>query len=148
MAKIQSQILVKKGREEIFNLLKDMERFPEFMRDVKSLHILEHVDNKLITKWQIEIENTAITWKEEDVFDDKNYTLKFHMLEGDYQEYQGSWRLEPHSGTTRIKIDAVFDWGIPVLERFVANVLERKARLAFEGMLKSIKKRLEVDLHR
>lgn len=143
MPKIESHIIIKKPREEVFKLLKDMEHFSEFMRDVKSLKILEQNENKLITQWQIEIEKTAINWKEEDIFDDKAYTLKFRMLEGDYEEYQGTWQLLPHFGATLLKISAVFDWGIPVLEMFVGDVLEKKAQLAFKGMLKSIKKRLE-----
>ena len=47
---------------------------------------------------------------------------------------------------TRVAINADFDWGIPVLEKYVSKVLALKARVAFEGMLKALKKEAEKSI--
>lgn len=144
MPKIKVSVKIKGPKEKIYKFIKDLERFPSFMRDVKSIKIIKHLNNGLITNWEIDVEGAPLRWKEEDYFDDKNYVIRFVMLEGDYQAYYGSWSISGvNPNNTRLTLEANFDWGIPVLEKYVGKTLEKKARRNLLGMLQAIKKEVE-----
>ena len=90
MPKITVCVTIKKPKDEVYNVIKDMEDFPRFMRNIKTLKIIKHLEaNKVITAWDIEIEGAPISWKEEDCFDDLGQEIRFNMLEGNYKGYEG-----------------------------------------------------------
>jgi len=135
---------IKSSRESIFKEIKDAEGFSEFMKFVKNVKILSVQDNRVISLWQLEIDDAPINWRQEDLIDDLNFEIKFRMLEGDYQHYEGKLSVEnAEEGFSRVIIMAQFDWGLPILEEYVKNILKRKARLALGGMLKALKNKLE-----
>lgn len=143
MPRIEVSTKIKDSATSVYNTIKNMENFPNFMRDVKSLKIIKNLPDKIITAWEIEIDGAPVKWKEEDIFDDKKLELSFNALEGDYKEYQGKWKIIPGHNHTKLTIEADFDWGIPVLEKYVGKALEKKAHLALLGMLQAIKNKLE-----
>lgn len=143
MPHIEVSIIIKGASSKVYNTLKSMENFPNFMRDVKSLKIIKNFPDQIITAWEIEIEGAPVKWKEEDIFDDEKLELNFNAIEGDYKEYRGKWKIIPQHSHTKLTIEANFDWGIPVLEKYVGKTLEKRARLALLGMLKAIKNKVE-----
>jgi len=125
-----------------------MEKFPNFMRDVKSLRIVKRVnEGHFITLWEIEIDGAPVNWKEEVFFDEVNAQIRFHMMEGNYKKYQGAWLMQNHRHNTRLSLEVEFDWGIPILEKYVGKALESKARRALRGMLQAIKKEAENSIN-
>lgn len=143
MPTIKVSTIIKRNKQRVYNLLKDIHRFPTFMRNIKKLDIIERDKNKLISSWEVEIDGVNILWKEEDNFNDKEMSLKFKMIEGDYKSYKGEWQLEDMPKGTKVSILADFDWGMPVFEKLVGDILEKKARKALRGMLHAITKELE-----
>ena len=143
MTKIETEIVIKKTKEAIMSLFKDIEKFPEFMKFVKEIKLIENSDSRVLSKWNIDLAGAQVNWKQEDIFDEDRSKIKFRMIQGDFKSYEGEWRLNSIPGGTRVCLKATFDWGIPVLEPHVKNTLERKAKIALLGMLKAIKKRSE-----
>jgi ribosome-associated toxin RatA of RatAB toxin-antitoxin module len=144
MPKIEVSVKIRGPRDKVYKIIKDMENFPHFMREVKNLKIIKRMDNALVTAWEIEVDGAPVNWKEEDYFDDANYQVRFNMLEGNYEEYQGRWLLQDISRNhTRLTLEADFDWGIPILEKHVSKALEDKARRSLLGMIQAIKKKAE-----
>jgi len=135
---------IKRPRLEVYKAIKNMESFPEFMRDIKSLNVIKRLnENRIITSWETEIDGAPVSWKEEDIFDDANFEVKFNMVEGYYKAYQGLWSVKSTSEGTQLNIRVEFDWGIPVLEKHVGKALENKARRSLRGMIQAIRKKLE-----
>lgn len=144
MSTIEVSVKIKGPKDRVYKAIKDMESFPNFMRDVKTLKIIKRFsENRIITAWETEIDGAPVNWKEEDLFDDANCQLKFNMLEGSYYEYQGYWIIQDFHNRTRLTIKADFDWGIPVLEKYVGKTLEDKARRGLLGMIQAIKNKVE-----
>ena len=141
---IEASVTIKGSKSEVYKVLKNMEDFPNFMRDVKSLNIIKRLgDDRIVTAWETEIDGAPVHWKEEDYFDLANYQVKFNMLEGNYNEYQGYWSIQPSHNSVKLSIKLEVDWGIPVLEKYVGKVLESKARRGLLGMLYAIKNKVE-----
>jgi len=144
MPKIEVSVKIRGPRDKVYKIIKDMENFPHFMREVKNLKIIKRMDNALVTAWEVEVDGAPVNWKEEDYFDDANYQVRFNMLEGNYEEYQGRWMLKDLLGNnTLLTLEADFDWGIPILEKYVSEALEDKARRSLLGMIQAIKKKAE-----
>jgi ribosome-associated toxin RatA of RatAB toxin-antitoxin module len=141
---IEASVIIKGSKNEVFEVIKNMEDFPRFMRDVKSLNIIKRIsEDRIITAWKTEIDGAPVYWKEEDFFDQANYQVKFNMLEGNYKEYQGYWLIQPSHNSIKLSIKLEVDWGIPVLEKYVGKALEAKARRGLLGMLHAIKNKVE-----
>ncbi len=136
--------IIKRNINDIFSLLKDFQNFPNFMRDVKNIRVIGDEKNKLITEWNIQIDGVPLFWKEKDVIDEEKKIIKFKMLEGDYGNYEGEWRLEKiDEEKTNLKLLAEIDWGLPTFEKFIGNTLKAKARKSLRSMVNSIKKEIE-----
>lgn len=143
MPRIIVERIIPFKKEKVYEILKKVEDFPTFMKSIRSLKVVDRSDNRLVTSWQVDIDGALIMWEEEDFFDDKNFSLRFNMLKGDYGSYSGEWKLEDSGANhTKINLTANFDWGVPVLEKFVGDVLEKKAKKYALSMLKALKNKL------
>lgn len=116
------------------------------MSYVKNLKIIKRLSqNSFICLWEIDIEGAPVSWKEEVYFEDKEYQVKFRMLEGSYKDYHGYWQLEDTLNGCKLSIKADYDWGIPILEAYVGSILEKKARRGLLGMITAIKNKSETS---
>ncbi len=144
MPRIAVCVNIKKPKEEVYELIKKMDDFPGFMQNVKSLKIIKQLeDNRVVTAWEAEIEGVSLCWKEEDCFDDLNQEIRFSMLEGNYKGYRGRWLIEPNPQGCKLTLEADFDWGIPILEKYVGKALADKARHGLLGMAQAVKSKIE-----
>lgn len=143
MPTIQLSDIIKQDRKKVYQILKNIDKFPEFMSNVKKSMILERSGNKIITSWEVELDGTIVLWKEEDAFNDKEYKIDFNMLEGDYAQYSGTWQVGEDKNGSRIDLNIIIDYGAPALEEFIGGLLEKKTILTLKGMLLAIKRKAE-----
>ena len=70
------------------------------------------------------------------------------MLEGDYNKYEGEWKLLSLLNGTKLILSVDIDWGAPALVGFpeVKNILMRKTKKALKSMLMAIKRKIENSL--
>lgn len=148
MPQVESSIIVKKiSRDKCYDFVKNnVIRFPEFIADIKELRLIRKLPpDRIITDWTIDLGGAFVKWKEEDIYNDKDFSVSFCMLEGDFSKYEGKWQFEDIGDETKICISALFEWGIPNLGKYVGPVLEKKAKLSFKSMLLAIKKELKKE---
>lgn len=126
-------------RERVYRLCCDMEAFPRFMPDVKSVKTLERGPGRTVTEWDTRISGRAFRWKEEDTFDDANCRIEFKLVEGDVKRFDGFWQIVADGDQTLVTMALDFDFGVPML----AALLDPLARMAIKGnvqkMLHAIK---------
>lgn len=143
MSFIETSIEVAGRGREIFDIIKDMERFPEFMPDIKSVKVLEHIPGGTMTAWESEIDGMPISWTEEDLFDEQNLRIDYRMTEGDLAKFEGRWSVTETPGGCEVRLTVDFDLGIPMLADVLGPVMEQKVRDNSLMMLNSIKRRIE-----
>lgn len=132
-------------RAKIYPILKDMEKYPEFMADLVSVEVIERKDNTTITKWVSNVDGRIIRWTELDVFDDDNMHISYKQIEGDLKNFEGEWILTPVQEGTEIKLTVDFEFGIPMIAPLLNPILKKKVRDNSMNMLKSIKEKMELD---
>jgi len=144
MPYVEVTLPVNASREAIYPILKEMEKYPDFMSDLVSVEVLERAGDTTVTKWVSNVDGRIIKWTERDVFDDANCHIAYKQIEGDLKKFEGEWILTPVGDTiTEIKLTVDFEFGIPMIAGLLNPILKKKVKVNSENMLKAIKERLE-----
>lgn len=143
MAYIERSIVIEGPIQAVYDLAKDMESYPDFMRDVESVKVVSRSADRTVTEWETSVDGTPILWTEEDIFDDANFTIQYQLIEGDLDKFEGVWRFENAAEGTRVTLTVDYDFGIPELTNLIGPTLEQKVGENSEMMLLGMKQRVE-----
>ena len=143
MAYVERTILILGPIREVYDLAKDMERYPEFMPDVESVKVIERQEHRTVTEWETSVDGTPILWTEEDRFDDAKFLIEYQLIEGDLDKFEGEWRFVESAGATQVTLTVDYDFGIPELTNLIGPTLEQKVAENSEMMLQGMKRRIE-----
>lgn len=130
--------------DKIYPIIKDMEKYPEFMTNLVSVEVVERTGNTTVSKWVSNVDGRVIKWTELDTFDDENMHISYKQIEGDLKKIEGEWVLTPTAEGTDIKLTVDFDFGIPMISGLLNPILKKKVRDNSMDMLKAVKKKMEV----
>lgn len=149
MPRIESSVTIKGDVEKTYALARNVEAFPEFMPDVKSVTILERSEDgkRLVTEFVgiVKEFKTTLKWVEEDVWDDEAKTCHFKLRKGDFKSYSGMWTFEPVDGGTKYTSVIDFEYDIPMIGPLLKALVARKMQQNIDGMLRAIKQQVESD---
>jgi coenzyme Q-binding protein COQ10 len=140
---VETRIVVDAPARVVYELAKQQERFPEFMPDVESITIVERMTDGVISRWKTLVEEAPIEWTEEDRFDDEALRIDYRLLEGDLDQFEGSWTFSERSDSTHVVLGVTYDFGVPTLAELIGPTLEKKVRENSEMMLKALKAEAE-----
>ena len=129
----------------VYNIAKDVERYPEVLPDLDSVTILSDDGNGSVTsKWQGSISvgplTRQISWTEIDIWDDANLTCRFDLVEGDMKKYSGLWTFTPADGGCKVDLAVDFELGIPVLGPLVNRIVDQLMQRNCEDLLVALEK--------
>jgi ribosome-associated toxin RatA of RatAB toxin-antitoxin module len=147
MAKVESSVVINAPLEDVFACAKNIEVFPEFMPDVKSVKILEKSDdgNHTISEFVAIVKEfrATIKWTEDDIWDPQAHTCKFTLVKGDFKTYDGLWTFEEVSGGTNFTSVIEYEYDIPLIGPMITTLVNRKMQENVDNMLAAIKAKLE-----
>ncbi|MCL5104484.1 MAG: SRPBCC family protein [Armatimonadetes bacterium] len=147
MAKVFSTIEINGPLETVYALAKDVESFPEFMPDLKSVKVVES-DNgggRTVTDWVgiVKEFKTTIKWTEEDIWDDAAKTCVFTLVKGDYSKYSGVWTFTDLGGKTRFDSEIEVEYDVPLVGALIKGLIAKKMKENVDNMLAAIKRKVE-----
>jgi len=147
MATVESMIVIEAPVDEVYAIARDVERFPEFMEDVQDVTILEEEGDRRVSHWVglIKEFNRTLEWTEEDFWNDREYTCRFQMLEGDFTEYGGTWVFEEDPAGTLAKLVVDYEYAVPLIGPLIKKLLHRKVQENCDNMLAAIKSEAEKE---
>jgi ribosome-associated toxin RatA of RatAB toxin-antitoxin module len=147
MPTIENTIRIDAGLEHVYAIARDVESFPEFMPDVKSIHVRERSDDgrRTVVEWVGLIPEFKLTvkWTEEDEWNDAERTCVFRLVEGDFKEYHGLWRFTAHDGITRFDSSVTYDYELPLVGPLIKGVIRKKMLENLDRLQRAIKQRAE-----
>lgn len=143
MPEVKEEILLTGEFNQVYNLLVDMEQYPEFMSNVKEVNIVKKKEGLQITDWVTKIEGRDISWREKDIFHPESYRIDFKQIEGDLKEFSGYWQLKENSEGIVVIFKVNFDLGIPGLASFINPIIKRKLATNAQEMLLAFKNKIE-----
>jgi uncharacterized membrane protein len=147
MARVEIETVIHAPLETVYAIARDVEAFPEFMPDVKSVKILEKSEDgsRTITEWvayasQLKLQ---VKWTEEDIWDDANRTCRFRQVKGDYDRMEGLWEFLPHAEGTLFRSTLDYELRVPLLGAIVQKVVHHLVTQNLKGILEGVKARAE-----
>lgn len=147
MAKVQSTIEIDGPLADVYAQARDIESFPEFMPDLKSVKIVERNDDgsRVVSEWVgiVKEFKTTIKWTEEDIWDDQAGTCTFGLVKGDYSAYSGMWRFTDLGGKTRFESEIEVKYDVPLIGSLIKGLIAKKMKENVDNMLSAIKQRVE-----
>ncbi|MEQ8171349.1 MAG: aromatase/cyclase [Candidatus Eremiobacterota bacterium] len=143
MPYVETSIIIKSRPETVYKLACNMEKYPDYMRDVSSVTVIERKENQTITDWETNVDGTPIYWKEIDYFDPEGLSITYKLIEGDLDKFEGKWLFKHVPEGTEVILGVDFDFGIPALEELIGPTLIVKVRENSLMMLEGMKKAIE-----
>lgn len=144
---ITSSIEINGPIDEVYRLAKDVESFPQFMPDLKSVKVLERSSDgtRTVTEWVgiVKEFRTTIKWTEEDVWDDAARTCVFSLVKGDYSKYSGVWKFADLGGRTRFDSEIEVEYDVPLVGPLIKGIIAKKMKENVDNMLAAIKAKVE-----
>jgi ribosome-associated toxin RatA of RatAB toxin-antitoxin module len=143
---VKTSISIKAEPETVYAFARNMEKFPQYMRDVESVKVLERRDDSTLTEWVTSVDGTPIIWIEEDHFNNVEKKITFRLTEGDLDKFEGTWTFQALNGGTEVELGVDFDFGIPHLEELIGPTLLTKVKENSDMMLEGMKKYFEKNI--
>lgn len=143
MPYVETEIFINAEPAAVYDFARDMEKFPEYMRDVEEVNVLEKNGSNTITEWVTNIDGTPIIWTEEDKFDDENLTITYKMIEGDLDKFEGQWNFKGVDKGCKVILGVDYDFGMPSLTELIGPTLMQKVKENSEMMLAGMKEKVE-----
>jgi ribosome-associated toxin RatA of RatAB toxin-antitoxin module len=113
-----------------YDLIRDFAQYPELTDAVEKVVVSPyHVDGSVTSEWLVHFRKGMLQWTERDVFDPDRRVISFVQVSGDFEVFEGQWRVEERDGGSEVCLDVSFDLGIPTL----ADLLEPVAESSFRA---------------
>jgi ribosome-associated toxin RatA of RatAB toxin-antitoxin module len=141
---LKEEIEINANQDIVFKVMLDLEKFPEFIEDVKKITILQDEGNKRISEWEAEIDGLLFKWQEEDIYYPQQYKLTYKLIKGDLDKFEGYWEIiKLNDNKSKLVIFLSFDLNIPTLKSLIMPTIKFKVKKNLALMLKAIKSRAE-----
>ena len=148
MPRVESSIVINAPRNAVLSVARNVEAFPSYMADVKSLTVLERSENGLrtVTDWVgiVPKFGARVHWVEEDLWDLDAGTCAFRQLSGDYDQFEGVWRFTEIGGNTT-RFDSVLDYKleIPLVGGVIKAIIQKTIQNNLDSTLAAVKRQCE-----
>jgi ribosome-associated toxin RatA of RatAB toxin-antitoxin module len=110
----------------VFDRLVEFEQYEELVDVVRSVQVLSPPGaDPMISRWEVYFRNSILTWTEADTLQRSALRIDFDQIEGDFDEFSGSWVLTPQEGGAALRFACAFDFGVPSLASIIDPVAER-----------------------
>ncbi|WP_018131013.1 type II toxin-antitoxin system RatA family toxin [Effusibacillus pohliae] len=143
MPSVEIRETIRGRADQVYELIKDMESYPQFMPSLNDVKVLERGDNWTITAWDSTLNGMSFRWRERDEFDEQRNRIRYCQIEGDLKKFEGEWIVEQDGEQTRVTLTVDFEFGVPMLSALLNPVAKVKLRQNGEAMLQALKQRFE-----
>jgi ribosome-associated toxin RatA of RatAB toxin-antitoxin module len=147
MPRVESSIVIAADVETVYGTAKEVERFPEFMPDVKSVRVLERSEEgrRTVVEWVglIPEFKTTIKWIEEDQWNDAAHSCDFRLVRGDFKSYSGRWEFTPTPDGTCFTSLVDYEYDIPLIGPLIKALILKKMRENVDRLQAALKEHIE-----
>lgn len=143
MPTIEVHELLQAPIEKVWELVRDVEGYPQRMETVRDIEVLESGENWKLVAWEAELKGSILKWVEREEQDPEAYRLSYRQVDGDLERFDGYWQLTSQGPeVTEAVLVVHFDIGIPMLKDMLEPVAERAIRDNSSRMLTSLAPRV------
>jgi ribosome-associated toxin RatA of RatAB toxin-antitoxin module len=123
---------------DTYAALCDFARYPDVAEAVRAVSIQRADDGTVSSTWEVDFRDGVMEWTEADEFDAEQTTIRFTQLDGDFEEFAGSWSTSSDGPDSIVEFNAHFDIGIPSLGAIIEPLAERTLRANVAQILQGV----------
>lgn len=145
MPTVETTVWINAPLDKVYAIAKDSERYPEFMKEVQSLTIVERDGGRVVSDWVgiIPTFGLKVRWRQEEQWDDATHSSRFHQVSGDYDKLEGTWSFREENGGTRFDQFMEYEYNVPTLGPLVKKVIFNIVKNNLESVNAGFKQRAE-----
>lgn len=133
--------------EKIVEIAQDVEAYPEFMPDVKSVKVQERSEDgrTQVSEWVgiIKQFSREVKWTQKDTWNADKTRVDFHQVKGDYDKMEGYWEFKSTDGGTEFLNVLDYEYNVPLLGKLVTKVVEFLVRQNLVSMTDAIERKVK-----
>lgn len=136
MATVKKSALVLYSAAEMYNLVNDIESYPQFLPWCRSTHVVLCGEDEL--RATIEMAKGAVhkTFTTSNRMQ-KHKMIDIRLLEGPFQRLEGYWRFEPlRTNACKVSLDMEFEFSSGLLRKVVEPVFKQIANSLVDAFCK------------
>jgi ribosome-associated toxin RatA of RatAB toxin-antitoxin module len=111
-------------RRSVYARLSAFEEYPAYADAVREVDVLDKDASSVTSKWEVKFRRGILCWTERATFHPEADTITFEEIDGDVDEFAGSWSVESADGGVRVRFFVEFDVGVPTLEHILDPIAE------------------------
>ena len=147
MPRLEQSVTINAPADKVYAVARDVESFPQFMSDLRSLSVLERSEdgNRTVTEWTGLIREFKMTvkWTQEDLWDPTTLRDEFKMLKGDMNSMSGYWQFTADGEQTRFESVMDYEYDVPLIGPMIKSLIKKKMTDNLQATLEAIKTRAE-----
>ena len=143
MQEVEARITIGAEPDAVFEAIRNVESFPRYMPDVRSVKLIGRDGDRTRTRWEAVVDGAEFVWTEWERFRRDRREMEFELEEGDMDRFEGAWRVFETDGGSEVVLTVIFDVGVPALEETMGDLLADKIRTNSSRMLEGLKNMLE-----
>lgn len=127
--------------QQLFDLVADVARYPEFLPWCKATRILSHSENEFLGELVVVFKGFREQYTSRVTLDPVEYRITAEMVEGPFHHLVNRWHLESRAeGGTVVHLDLDFRFKSKILEGLIGGMFQR----ASEKMVSAFRERAVV----
>ena len=134
--------VVPASRWRVIRMLTKPWEFSAYVPNINEVKVVKKERNVIWTKWRIVVSNIPINWIEEDTLVLRSNAIQFRAVEGDLEEFRGTWQFRDHPKGTQVTVNVYCNVGIPAIRDFANHFVKKLVAVFFESILDTLERRL------
>jgi ribosome-associated toxin RatA of RatAB toxin-antitoxin module len=124
--------------DEVFARVQDFPSYPRYTDAVREITIEGTDESGTTSDWSVNFRGGILRWRERDWTDPVARTIDYEQVEGDFERFEGDWRITPMGSDVLVVFSARFDLGIPTLAPIIDPIAERALRDNIQTILRGL----------
>src|SRR5437660_6192141 len=120
-----------------FAAIADFERYPSLADDVRAVR----TDSSRLPReshWVMNFRRGIMRWAELEMVDEERLRIQFDQIDGDFEDFHGSWQLLPGDRGAEVLFEVSYDFGIESLVGIMDPIAERVIKRAVCAVLSGL----------
>ena len=127
MALVQKSVLVNHSAEKMFNLVNQVEHYPEFLPWCGGVVVHERFEKELLASIEINYHGIKQSFATRNTFDVPRQ-IELQLVRGPFHHLSGRWQFTALSpGACKITFDLSYQFSSRILERLIGPIFDRIA---------------------
>ncbi len=134
MKKVSHSAVVPFTAQQMFDLINDIEAYPEYMTGCVSAKVLEQSEKELVAELELKKSGISQTIRTRNTLNPPSQ-MHMHLLKGPFKHFEGDWRfLDKGEGQCEVSLDITFKLSNPLLSFALTKWIEHNANDQVEAL--------------